>query len=208
MANYTLPELDYDYAALAPHISATIMELHHSKHHKAYVDGANTALEKLAEAREKNDFANINKLQKDLAFHLGGHTNHSIFWKNLTPGTEERPTGELAAAIDEYFGSFDAFKAQFNAVALGLQGSGWAFLAWDALGKNLIIEQLYDQQGNIAAGTMPLLMLDMWEHAFYLDYKNVKGDYVTAFWNIINWADVSARFDAARKGASSVLLFS
>ncbi len=208
MANYTLPELDYDYAALAPHISATIMELHHSKHHKAYVDGANTALEKLAEAREKNDFANINKLQKDLAFHLGGHTNHSIFWKNLTPGTEERPTGELAAAIDEFFGSFDAFKAQFNAVALGLQGSGWAFLAWDALGKNLIIEQLYDQQGNIAAGTIPLLMLDMWEHAFYLDYKNVKGDYVTAFWNIINWADVSARFDAARKGASSVLLFS
>lgn len=208
MANYTLPELDYDYAALAPHISATIMELHHSKHHKAYVDGANTVLEKLAEAREKNDFANINKLQKDLAFHLGGHTNHSIFWKNLTPGTEERPTGELAAAIDEYFGSFDAFKAQFNAVALGLQGSGWAFLAWDALGKNLIIEQLYDQQGNIAAGTIPLLMLDMWEHAFYLDYKNVRGDYVTAFWNIINWADVSARFDAARKGASSVLLFS
>ncbi len=208
MANYTLPELDYDYAALAPHISATIMELHHSKHHKAYVDGANTALEKLAEAREKNDFANINKLQKDLAFHLGGHTNHSIFWKNLTPGTEERPTGELAAAIDEYFGSFDAFKAQFNAVALGLQGSGWAFLAWDALGKNIFIEQLYDQQGNIAAGTIPLLMLDMWEHAFYLDYKNVKGDYVTAFWNIINWADVSARFDAARKGASSVLLFS
>jgi Fe-Mn family superoxide dismutase len=208
VANYTLPELDYDYAALAPHISATIMELHHSKHHKAYVDGANMALEKLAEAREKNDFANINKLQKDLAFHLGGHTNHSIFWKNLTPGSEERPTGELAAAIDEFFGSFDAFKAQFNAVALGLQGSGWAFLAWDALGKNLIIEQLYDQQGNIAAGTIPLLMLDMWEHAFYLDYKNVKGDYVTAFWNIINWADVSARFDAARKGASSVLLFS
>lgn len=208
MANYTLPELDYDYAALEPYISATIMELHHSKHHKAYVDGANTALEKLAEAREKNDFANINKLQKDLAFHLGGHTNHSIFWKNLTPGTEERPTGELAAAIDEYFGSFDAFKAQFNAVAMGLQGSGWAFLAWDALGKNLIIEQLYDQQGNIAAGTIPLLMLDMWEHAFYLDYKNVKGDYVAAFWNIINWADVSARFEAARKGASSVLLFS
>ena len=198
MANYTLPELDYDYAALAPHISATIMELHHSKHHKAYVDGANTALEKLAEAREKNDFANINKLQKDLAFHLGGHTNHSIFWKNLTPDSEERPSGELAAAIDEFFGSFDAFKAQFNAVALGLQGSGWAFLAWDALGKNLIIEQLYDQQGNIVAGTVPLLMLDMWEHAFYLDYVNVKADYVKAFWNIVNWADVQARFDSAR----------
>lgn len=206
MGNYTLPELDYDYAALEPNISATIMELHHSKHHKAYVDGANTALEKLAEAREKGDYANINKLQKDLAFHLGGHTNHSIFWKNLTPGSEERPTGELAAAIDEYFGSFDAFKAHFTAAAMGLQGSGWAFLAWDAIGKNLIIEQLYDQQGNVAAATVPLLMLDMWEHAFYLDYKNVKGDYVTAFWNIINWADVAARFDAARAGTGSVLL--
>lgn len=206
MGNYTLPELDYDYAALEPNISATIMELHHSKHHKAYVDGANTALEKLAEAREKGDFANINKLQKDLAFHLGGHTNHSIFWKNLAPGTEERPTGELSAAIDEYFSSFEAFKAHFNAAAMGLQGSGWAFLAWDAIGKNLIIEQLYDQQGNIAAATTPLLMLDMWEHAFYLDYKNVKGDYVAAFWNIINWADVAARFDAARTGAGSVLL--
>lgn len=208
VAIYSLPELTYDYAALAPHISATIMELHHSKHHKAYVDGANTALDKLAEAREAGDFANINKLQKDLAFHLGGHTNHSIFWKNLTPNSEERPSGELAAAIDEFFGSFDKFRAHFTAAAMGLQGSGWAFLAYDAVGKQLIIEQLYDQQGNIAAGTVPLLMLDMWEHAFYLDYKNVKGDYAAAFWNIINWADVSARFEASRTGAASVLLFS
>jgi Fe-Mn family superoxide dismutase len=206
MAIYSLPELNYDYSALAPHISAQIMELHHSKHHAAYVTGANTALEKLAEARDANDFANINRLQKDLAFHLGGHTNHSIFWKNLTPDSQERPTGELAAAIDEFFGSFDKFRAHFNAAALGLQGSGWAFLAWDAIGGQLIIEQLYDQQGNIAAATTPLLMLDMWEHAFYLDYKNVKGDYVTAFWNIVNWDDVATRFAAARSGAAGLLL--
>jgi len=206
MAVYSLPELTYDYAALAPHISAQIMELHHSKHHAAYVAGANTALEKLAEAREANDFANINRLQKDLAFHLGGHTNHSIFWKNLTPESQERPSGDLASAIDEYFGSFDKFRAHFNATALGLQGSGWAFLAWDAIGHQLIIEQLFDQQGNIAAATTPILMLDMWEHAFYLDYKNVKGDYVTAFWNIVNWDDVAARFEAARSGAAGVLL--
>ena len=206
MAVYSLPELTYDYSALAPHISAQIMELHHSKHHAAYVAGANTAIEKLAEAREANDFANINRLQKDLAFHLGGHTNHSIFWKNLTPDSQERPSGELAAAIDEYFGSFDKFRAHFNAAALGLQGSGWAFLAWDAIGGQLIIEQLYDQQGNIAAATTPLLMLDMWEHAFYLDYKNVKADYVTAFWNIINWDDVAQRFAAARSGAAGLLL--
>lgn len=206
MAVYSLPELTYDYSALAPHISAQIMELHHSKHHAAYVAGANTALEKLAEARDSNDFANINRFQKDLAFHLGGHTNHSIFWKNLTPDSQERPSGELASAIDEYFGSFDKFRAHFNAAALGLQGSGWAFLAWDAIGGQLIIEQLYDQQGNIAAATTPLLMLDMWEHAFYLDYKNVKGDYVTAFWNIINWDDVAKRFAAARSGAAGLLL--
>jgi Fe-Mn family superoxide dismutase len=206
MAIYSLPELNYDYSALAPHIRAQIMELHHSKHHAAYVAGANTALEKLAEARDANDFANINRFQKDLAFHLGGHTNHSIFWKNLTPDSQERPSGELAAAIDEYFGSFDKFRAHFNAAALGLQGSGWAFLAWDAIGGQLIIEQLYDQQGNIAAATTPLLMLDMWEHAFYLDYKNVKGDYVTAFWNIVNWDDVATRFAAARSGAAGLLL--
>lgn len=208
MTTYVLPELDFDYAALEPHISATIMELHHSKHHAAYVAGANTALEKLAEAREAGDFANINRLQKDLAFHLGGHTNHSIFWKNLSPVAQGRPEGELAAAIAEFFGDFEKFQAHFNAAALGLQGSGWAFLAWDGVGQRLIIEQLYDQQGNVPVATVPLLMLDMWEHAFYLDYKNVKGDYVKAFWNIINWSDVAARFDAARAGTSSILLFS
>jgi Fe-Mn family superoxide dismutase len=198
MSKYELPALSYDYAALEPNISARIMELHHSKHHAAYVAGANTALDQMAEAREKNDFTWINKLQKDLAFHLGGHVNHSIFWSNLSPDGGDKPTGELAAAIEDFFGSFDAFKAHFTAAAMGLQGSGWAFLAWDMVGKRLIIEQLYDQQGNIVAGSVPLLMLDMWEHAFYLDYVNVKADYVKAFWNIVNWADVQARFDSAR----------
>ena len=206
MSKYVLPELSYDYGALEPHISGRIMELHHSKHHAAYVAGINTALEQLEEARAKNEFGNINKLQKDLAFHLGGHVNHSIFWNNLAPNQGEKPEGELAAAIDEFFGSFDAFRAHFNAAALGIQGSGWAFLAWDSLGERLIIEQLYDQQGNLAAATVPLLMLDMWEHAFYLDYQNVKGDYVKAFWNIVNWADVQARFAAARSKTAGLLL--
>ncbi len=205
MEKYVLPELSYDYGQLEPSISGRIMELHHSKHHQAYVTGANNALEQLAEAREKNDFANINKLQKDLAFHLSGHINHSIFWKNLSPNSGA-PEGELAAAIDEYFGSFAAFQAHFNAAALGIQGSGWALLAWDSIGKRLIIEQLYDQQSNIATASIPLLMLDMWEHAFYLDYVNVKGDYVKAFWNIVNWIDVQARFDAARTKTEGLLL--
>lgn len=194
---YTLPELSYDYAALEPHISARIMELHHSKHHAAYVAGANTAIEKMAEARDKGDFANIGKLSKDLAFNLGGHTNHSIFWQNLSPEGGDKPIGELAAAIDNDFGSFDGFRAHFENVALTIQGSGWAILAWDTVGKRLVIEQLYDQQGNISVALIPVLQLDMWEHAFYLDYQNVKGDYVKAFWNIVNWADVAARFDRA-----------
>lgn len=206
MTKYSLPELSYDYAALEPNISARIMELHHSKHHAAYVAGANLALEQLAEARETNNFANINRFSKDLAFHLGGHTNHSIFWNNLSPEGGDKPEGELAAAIDDAFGSFDAFRAHFTAAAMGIQGSGWALLSYEGLGGNMVIEQLFDQQGNVPVATTPLLMLDMWEHAFYLDYVNVKADYVKAFWNIVNWADVAKRFEAARKNASSLIL--
>lgn len=206
MTKYTLPELTYDYAALEPHISGRIMELHHSKHHAAYVAGANTALDAMADARDKGDLTLINKLQKDLAFNLSGHVNHSIFWKNLSPNGGDKPAGELAAAIDEYFGSFEKFQAHFTAAALGIQGSGWAILAWDSIGQKLIIEQLYDQQGNMATATIPVLMLDMWEHAFYLDYVNVKADYVKAFWNIISWEDVQARFTAAAKQTEGLLL--
>ena len=198
MSAYTLPELPYDYAALEPHISGKIMQLHHDKHHQAYVTGANAALDALAEARESGNLANVNKLEKDLAFNVGGHVNHTIFWNNLSPEGGERPEGELAAALDEYFGSFEKFQAHFTATAMGVQGSGWAVLAWDALGQRANVVQLFDQQGNLPAGTVPLLMLDVWEHAYYLDYLNVRADYVSAFWNIANWADVAKRFDAAR----------
>ena len=206
MTKYTLPDLDYDFAALEPHISGRILQLHHGKHHAAYVAGANTTLDLMAEARDKNDLTWINKLQKDLAFNLGGHVNHSIFWKNLSASGGDKPTGELAAAIDEFFGSFDGFRAHFTANAMGIQGSGWSILAWDVLGQRLIIEQLYDQQGNLVAASVPLLMLDMWEHAFYLDYQNVKADYVSAFWNIVSWKDVQARFEAARGQTKGLLL--
>ena len=202
---YQLPELRYDYSALEPHISARIMELHHSKHHQAYVTGANAALEAMEKARSEDNFATLPKLQKDLAFNLGGHVNHSIFWKNLSPSSSA-PEGDLAAAITEYFGSFEAFKNHFSAAAIGIQGSGWAYLAWDALGNRMIIGQLYDQQGNLAMGNIPLLMLDMWEHAFYLDYQNVKADYVKAFWNIISWEDVANRFGSVSVHSKSLLL--
>src|ERR1041384_2934169 len=126
MAEYTLPDLPYDYGALAPSISGQIMELHHSKHHQAYVTGANAALTALAEARDKGDLANVNKLEKDLAFNLGGHVNHSVFWTNMSPDGGDKPTGDLASAIDDHFGSFDQFTAHFTPAALGVQGSGWA----------------------------------------------------------------------------------
>ncbi|WP_169165244.1 superoxide dismutase [Cellulomonas taurus] len=206
MAEYTLPDLPYDYAALEPHISGRIMELHHDKHHATYVAGANTALEKLAAARESGDFGAVAGLEKNLAFNLGGHVNHSVFWENLSPDGGDKPVGELAAAIDEFFGSFDKFQAHFTANATAIQGSGWSILAWDSIGQKLIIVQLYDQQGNIPLGLVPLVTLDMWEHAFYLDYVNVKADYVKAWWNIVNWADAGARFERARSQTSGLIV--
>jgi len=208
MADYTLPDLPYDYSALEPSISGAIMELHHSKHHQAYVTGANTALAQLAEARDSDNLAYVNKLEKDLAFNLGGHVNHSIFWTNMSPNGGDKPTGDLAAAIDDHFGSFDKFTAHFTATAMGVQGSGWSVLAWDSIGQRLIIVQFFDQQGNLPAGIVPLLMLDVWEHAYYLDYKNVRADYVKAFWAITNWENVQKRFDVARVKTEGLLLLS
>ena len=197
---YVLPELPYAYDALEPHISAEIMELHHSKHHQNYVNGANAALEKLEAARKDGSIAAVvTALSKDLAFNLGGHTNHSLFWENLGPNGGGKPTGALAAAIDEDFGSFEELQKHFAAAALGLQGSGWAVLAYDKIGERLVIEQMTDQQGNLSIDLVPLLLLDMWEHAFYLQYKNVKADYVAAVWNVFNWDEVAARYAAAVK---------
>ncbi|MFC5370002.1 superoxide dismutase [Arcanobacterium bovis] len=206
MTVYTLPELDYDYAALEPHISAKIMELHHSKHHAAYVTGANSALENLAKAREAGDLSKVNQFSKDLAFNLGGHTNHSIFWKNLSPQGGGEPEGEIAEAIKDSFGSFENFQKHFTAAATGIQGSGWAVLAYDSISGKLNIFQLFDQQANVPVGTIPVFMLDMWEHAFYLDYLNVKADYVKAIWNIVNWADVNERLVNAVEKANSLIV--
>ena len=200
MATYTLPELRYDYSALEPHISGKIMELHHDKHHAAYVKGANAALDRLAEARDKGRFEDIGALEKALAFNLSGHVLHSVFWENMAPKAGGRPQGELASAIDEEFGSFEVLQKQVNAVAATIMGSGWAALVWEPLGKKLLVTQIYDHQSNLAQAGTPLLVLDAWEHAFYLQYENRKTEFFDAVWNVWNWEDVAARFQAACRG--------
>ncbi len=199
MAKYTLPDLAYDYGALEPHISAAIMQLHHDKHHAAYVKGANDALDQLAEARSKNDFSRIAATERALAFHTSGHVLHSLFWQNLTPQGGDKPAGALGEAINHDFGSFDAFKAQLNGAASTIMGSGWGALAYDPLAKRLVTTQIYDHQSNVTQGGVPLLVIDAWEHAFYLQYKNEKGKFFEAVWNVFNWKDVEARFLAAQK---------
>lgn len=199
MPEYTLPDLPYDYGSLEPHYSAEVVELHHDKHHAAYVKGANDTLQKLADARGSDNFESIVGLQKTLAFNLSGHILHSIFWTNLSADGGDKPEGELADAIVENFGSFEGFKGQLTAATTTVQGSGWGVLAYDPMGARLFVEQVYDHQGNIGQSAAPLLVFDAWEHAFYLQYKNVKADYVDALWNIIDWTDVADRFVRAQK---------
>jgi Fe-Mn family superoxide dismutase len=175
-----------------------MLELHHSKHHKAYVDGLNQTLEKLAAARESGDMSALVGLEKTLAFNLSGHVLHTLFWKNLSPQGGDRPHGELAAAIDENFGSFDAFRKQLTGAASTVQGSGWGALSWEPIGERLYIEQVYDHQGNVGQSGVPLLVIDAWEHAYYLQYENRRADYVEALWNVLHWEDVAARFERSR----------
>jgi Fe-Mn family superoxide dismutase len=201
MPTYNLPDLSYDYGALEPHISGRIMELHHDKHHAAYVKGANETIEKLAEARARGDVSHTAALEKALAFHVSGHVLHSLFWRNMKPKAGDRPTGELAKAIDRDFGSFEAFRKELNAAASTIMGSGWAALVWEPAAGRLVTVQIYDHQGNVTQGGTPLLVLDAWEHAFYLQYQNRKTEFFDAVWNVWNWEDVAERFAAARASA-------
>jgi superoxide dismutase, Fe-Mn family len=199
MTTYVLPDLLYDYGALEPHISGRIMELHHSKHHATYVKNANETLQKLDEARDKGDLTKLAALERALAFNLSGHVLHSLFWRNLTPGAADRPPGELARQIDRDFGSFDKLKAQLNGVASTVMGSGWAALVWEPLGQRLLTTQIYDHQSNLAQGGMPLMVIDAWEHAYYLQYENRKTEFFDAIWNVWNWDDIADRLRSARK---------
>lgn len=206
MAAYTLPDLPYDYGALEPAMSGEILELHHSKHHATYVKGANDLLEQIAETGEKAGPATTVGLEKTLAFNLSGHVLHSIFWKNLSPDGGDKPDGELASAVDEHFGSFDSFRTRLTAATTSVQGSGWGVLGYEPVSGRLIIEQLYDHHGNVGIGSTPLLVFDAWEHAYYLQYRNVRPDYVTRLWDLVNWSDVAARYQAAKSAGASLLV--
>jgi Fe-Mn family superoxide dismutase len=199
MARYVLPDLNYDFGALEPHISAQIMQLHHGKHHKAYVEKANETLDKLAESRDKDDFSKLAGLEKALAFNLSGHVLHSIFWKNLKPRGGGRPQGDLLERINHDFGSFEAFQKQMTEVAATVMGSGWAALVWEPMAQRLLACQIYDHQSNLSQGSLPLMVIDAWEHAYYLQYKNAKTEFFKAVWNLWNWQDVTARLQSARK---------
>jgi Fe-Mn family superoxide dismutase len=196
-SEYLLPDLPYDYSALEPFISGFVMELHHDKHHLAYVNGANSAAQKLEEIRhdndENDDLGRVNLLVKDFTFNFAGHINHSKFWENMAPNGQEAH-GELKEAIVDQFESVANFQREFNAIAAGVQGSGWAMLVWDELAHKLQILQLHDHQGNLALHLRPLLLLDVWEHAYYLDYKNQRPDYINAWWNVVNWEYANAQF--------------
>jgi superoxide dismutase, Fe-Mn family len=191
---YQLPELPYAYNALEPLYDEATIRLHHDAHHKAYVDGLNNAEIKLAEAREKGDFALVKHWERELAFHGSGHLLHTLFWMNMSPTGGGAPSGVLAERINQDFGSFEGFKKQFSAAAVAVEGSGWALLVWNPEFGKLEILQAEKHQNLTQWGAAPLLTVDVWEHAYYLKYQNKRAAWVEAWWNLVNWEDVAQRF--------------
>jgi Fe-Mn family superoxide dismutase len=200
---YTLPALPYAYNALEPHIDARTMEIHHTKHHQAYINNVNTALadSPLLNKSVEDLISDLNAVPENVRTAVrnngGGHANHSLFWTVIGPNAGGTPTGELAAAIDKACGSFDAFKEQFSKAATTRFGSGWAWLSVKADGS-LVVESTANQDSPLSEGRTPILGLDVWEHAYYLHYQNRRPDYIGAFWSVVNWPEVSRRFTAAK----------
>jgi Superoxide dismutase len=195
---YALPTLEYGYNALAPYISEELLRLHHDKHHAAYVNGANAILQRMDTARGDSADFDTKATFKELSFHIGGHLLHSLFWENLAPegrGGGGKPTGAIAKVIDEEYGSYERFKKLFSMTAASAEGSGWAALTFCMGTKRPIIMQVEKHNTNVYPAFRILLVLDVWEHAYYLDYKNDRGKFVEAFWNIVNWAEVNSRLE-------------
>jgi len=199
---YTLPDLPYDYSALEPVISGEIMQIHHKKHHQTYVTNLNAALEKYQKAEAKKDLAEMISLQQAIKFNGGGHVNHSIFWTNLAPpkkGGGDSPSGELSKKIEQSFGSVQNFITKFNDKTAAIQGSGWGWLGYCKTDDKLKIVTCANQDPLSTQGLTPLLGIDVWEHAYYLQYKNARADYLKNIWQAVNWKNVGERFDNAKK---------
>lgn len=199
---YTLPPLPYDYDALEPHIDAQTMKLHHDIHHNGYVKGLNKAISGLEAARSSgsaDDAGKIPNLTTALAFHGSGHALHTVFWSNMKKNGGGSPKGTLAGAINRDFGSLSNLQTQFNTAATKVQGSGWGMLAWEPLSGRMIVLGVEKHQNHTVFGCVPLLVIDVWEHAYYLKYQNKRGSYVNAFWNVVNWSNVAQRHDAAMR---------
>lgn len=202
LTTHELPKLSYAYNALEPFIDAQTMELHHSKHHAGYVSGLNKAEKELALSRASGDFGLVQHWSRQAAFHGGGHFLHSLFWRIMAPpgkGGGGEPQGELAKKITQDFGSFATFQKQFSAAATGVEGSGWGLLHYRPSDKRLIVLQAENQQKLSSWGAMPILAIDVWEHAYYLKYQNKRADYVAAWWNVVNWAEVAKNLEWAMK---------
>lgn len=198
---YELPNLPYSYEALEPAISKEIMELHHKKHHQAYITNLNAALEKYKAAEQAGQVSEMIALQSAIKFNGGGYVNHCLFWENLAPQKEAgEPEGDLLKALESRFGGFDKFKEEMSAKSAAVQGSGWGWLALDPKSKTLSIATTQNQDPLSTQGLIPLLGIDVWEHAYYLQYKNVRPDYLKAIWSVINWDNVKQRFE---KGMSA-----
>jgi superoxide dismutase, Fe-Mn family len=191
---HVLPALPYDYNALEPHIDEQTMRLHHDIHHLAYVNGLNNAEKKLAEARESSDFGLVKHWERELAFHGAGHFLHVIFWENMSPNGGGTPKGALSEAINKQFGSYEKFAAQFKAAGAAVEGSGWVLLVKNRTNDQLEILTSEKHQNLSQWVVTPLLVCDVWEHAYYLKYQNKRADYITGFFNVINWQDVEKRY--------------
>lgn len=199
IGGHTLPPLPYSYDALEPYIDRRIMELHHDKHHKSYVEGLNKAEKEMQQARWSNNFELIKHWEREAAFNGAGHYLHTIFWKVMSPDGGGEPTGDLMNEIEQSFGSFDQFKAHFSEAANHVEGGGWAILVWSPRARRLEILQAEKHQNLSQWDVVPLLVLDVWEHAYYLQYENEKADYIDNWWNIVNWTEVENRFNKARQ---------
>jgi superoxide dismutase, Fe-Mn family len=195
---YTLPELSYGYKDLSPYISEEQLKIHHQKHHQAYVTGANNLLEKLDKARKENADLDMKSTLKELSFHLGGNKLHSIFWQNMAPsgmGGGGEPSGKVAELLLSEFGSYARFKKEFSQAAISCEGSGWAALSYCKSSNRLDIIQIEKHNVNFPSGQPLLMVLDVWEHAYYLDYKNDRAKFVENFWNIVDWNTVNRSFE-------------